>query len=243
VRAPSDRGLLEAWERGAGASPPRRALTLLECACDRPWGELAALSVGRRDALLVRLRELLFGPHIEAVATCERCQAALEIAVSTEGLRTGEGGDAAYAGALSVDGWALSFRLPTSLDLFALGGVTDVEAGRRALVARCTWDVTDPDGAAASSSELPAAIVDALAARMGEIDAQAVVTLAMRCPECAATMAPRFDVASFLWSEVDAWARALAMDVHVLASSYGWSEAEILALGSRRARYLELILG
>jgi hypothetical protein len=33
------------------------------------------------------------------------------------------------------------------------------------------------------------------------------------------------------------------LDVHALASTYGWTEAEVLALGLRRELYLELVSG
>ena len=51
-------------------------------------------------------------------------------------------------------------------------------------------------------------------------------------------------MASFVWEEVDAAARRLLGEVHALASAYGWSQEEILALGSqRRAAYMRLIAG
>ena len=40
---------------------------------------------------------------------------------------------------------------------------------------------------------------------------------------------------------LDAWARATLLDVHLLATAYGWSEPEVLALSALRRRYyLEL---
>ena len=44
------------------------------------------------------------------------------------------------------------------------------------------------------------------------------------------------------WTEVQAHAAQLLRDVHLLASNYGWREAEILNLSPvRRQAYLELI--
>jgi hypothetical protein len=41
---------------------------------------------------------------------------------------------------------------------------------------------------------------------------------------------------------VEARARRILQEVHTLASSYGWHEAEILALGdTRRAMYLQMV--
>ena len=52
-----------------------------------------------------------------------------------------------------------------------------------------------------------------------------------------------FDVAAFLDGEMGARAARLLDEVHLLALSYHWSEAEILALPSdRRQDYLKRIL-
>ena len=50
-----------------------------------------------------------------------------------------------------------------------------------------------------------------------------------------------FDIATVLWTELAGLARSLIEEVDALASAYGWSEREILALSGRRRRaYLEL---
>jgi hypothetical protein len=54
----------------------------------------------------------------------------------------------------------------------------------------------------------------------------------------------QLDTAALLWDEITARAGALLHEVHRLASAYGWSEAQILALSpARRARYLALVEG
>ena len=79
---------------------------------------------------------------------------------------------------------------------------------------------------------------------MAAADPQADVELALSCPACGHAWPAAFDIASFLWTEVDAWARVLLHEIHALASAYGWREADILALSPRRRRaYLELIGG
>jgi hypothetical protein len=51
-----------------------------------------------------------------------------------------------------------------------------------------------------------------------------------------------FDIVSHLWTELDAWARRMLREVHALAATYGWSEAEILRMSATRRRaYLDLI--
>jgi hypothetical protein len=47
---------------------------------------------------------------------------------------------------------------------------------------------------------------------------------------------------TFFWSEISAEARRLLLEVHNLASAYGWSESDILSMSALRRRYyLEMI--
>jgi hypothetical protein len=52
-----------------------------------------------------------------------------------------------------------------------------------------------------------------------------------------------FDIVSFLWTEIAAEAKRLLREVHILASAYGWREADIFSLSPlRRQFYLEAVL-
>ena len=51
----------------------------------------------------------------------------------------------------------------------------------------------------------------------------------------------QLDAGQLLWEEIEARALVLLREVHHLASAYGWSEAQILALTpARRASYLAM---
>ena len=51
-----------------------------------------------------------------------------------------------------------------------------------------------------------------------------------------------FDIVSFFWAEIDAWARRVLREVNVLARAYGWRESDILALSPvRRQIYLSMV--
>jgi hypothetical protein len=85
-------------------------------------------------------------------------------------------------------------------------------------------------------------MLEAITAAMAEADPQAEVELSLRCLMCGNQWLAPFDVVSFLWREIDAWATHILREVHQLASAYGWSERDILALSPlRRRHYLELI--
>jgi hypothetical protein len=68
-------------------------------------------------------------------------------------------------------------------------------------------------------------------------DPLADVRLAVTCGECGHQWDTTFDIASLLWTEICAAVERLLSDVHMLARAYGWSEAEVLAVGPRRRQY------
>ncbi|MDC0767020.1 hypothetical protein [Streptomyces sp. HD] len=134
-------------------------------------------------------------------------------------------------------GWDVEFRLPGVADLTAAARAADP---RMALLARCLVSATR-DGAAVGAGDLPVPVQRRIAEAVEAADPGADVTLNIACPECGAATRAELDIASYLWTELDAWARDLLLDVHLLATSYGWSEPEILALSPLRRRYyLEL---
>jgi hypothetical protein len=77
---------------------------------------------------------------------------------------------------------------------------------------------------------------------MSNADPMADIHLALNCPSCEHKWMAPFDIVAFLWREISAAARRLLREVHTLASAYGWTESEILALSPvRRRAYLEMI--
>lgn len=234
MRTPSAAELLNVWERGRSARHAERALLMLAAAEPDASAEgLAALTVGRRDAGLLRLRERLFGPHLESVTRCPACGELLELTLDTADLLS----DAPVAPAgpfwLDTEGGRVLFRLPTSADLLAMDGGHGASVG---LLERCVEEVV---GEAAS---LPPDLVTRVAARMAEADPLADVQLSLSCPACGERWIGSFDAVSYLWDEIDAWAHRTLREVHLLARAYGWGEVEILSLSPlRRHAYLDLV--
>jgi|SRR5215218_488801 len=236
MRPLSAHDLLQVWEVGEDQSPVDRALTILAAACpELTPDELAALSVGQRDARLLSLRERTSGPRLNCFAECPQCAERLEFDVAVADLRVAAEPDEG-AWELVAENFVLRFRLPDSRDLAAAAGCPDQSAARDLLVQRCVLQA-GRDGVSIACSELPAEIISALARRMVECDPQAEVLLDLRCPECAHGWQVLLDIAGFFWTELSAQARRLLNEVRSLALVYGWREADILAMSARRRQY------
>jgi hypothetical protein len=234
--------LLEAWERGLGQPPLQRALTLLAAACpDIPLEVLEHLSLGQRDARLLTLREWTFGPQLVSLATCLGCQERLELTFNLADLRVAPTVEPGETLALNVGGYALRFRLLNSQDLATIAHQSAVATIRQVLLGRCLL-TAHHDGQPQSADRLPPYVVDAMVEHMAQADPQADIQLSLMCPQCGHQWQVAFDIASFFWSEIDAWANRILREVHILASRYGWSEMDILALSPwRRQLYLDMV--
>ena len=232
MRLPSAAELLDLVDRGATLAPPRRAALVLEIAVPGEAHEaLARLPIGRRDALLLRVRDLLFGSEFEATVRCPRCADQLEVLLGADDVRRESPEGAPGCARVGAD--ETRFRLPNSLDLIAVAGEPDPAARERLLWRRCVeWP----------NEEVPEAVRVAVGEAMRFADPQAAVAVPMECPACGHSWADPFDIAGFLWDELRAWALRTSREVHLLATAYGWSEGEILSLSAaRRRRYLELV--
>lgn len=258
MRALSSAELLDVWDRGLRQTPLERALTILGAARpDAPPDVLAALDVGRRDALLLELRERTFGTRLTSVVACSQCGERLEFSFGTDDIRVAPVDDAS-ARQLSMEGYEVCFRPPDSRDLAAaalagadasdaadaldaLDPADTPDAQRTAMIARCVIDARR-GGEPVPAQSLPAHVVDALEEGMRRAALQADVSIGIACPCCGHEWQAAFDIVSYFWSEIEACARRLLRDVHVLARAYGWHEREILAMSAaRRQCYLDMV--
>jgi hypothetical protein len=232
VRELGPRELLKLWEAGITQDPVWRAVTLLAAARGGSATEAATVDVGTRDVLLARLFRLLAGDQVPACADCPGCEVVLEVPVDVAAVAALPVHEPGQRMTALMEGAEVPFRLPTTADLIALGGCLPDQA-RAALLAACLG--TDPE--TAPETETGAAVETAMAqlAPAGAID------LLVRCPACGLDSSLPLDMPVLLWAEIEAQASALMRDVHALATSYGWTEGDVLDLSpQRRAVYLDL---
>lgn len=233
--------LLDVWERAAAVSPVARPLAILAAA--EPGCSVDALGVeplGRRDARLSALRASLRGSVVEATAACPGCGEDVEARFDQRHVW-----DAAASPGAPVEvearGWRLVCRPLTTADLVAAEG--DLLDGADVLFERCV-SAAWRGGERADPADAPPEVRDAVEQALADADPAADVVLALVCPSCGEAWDAPFDLAAFVWAELDFEARRVMREVDVLARAYGWREPDILRLSPwRRRRYLELVFG
>ena len=240
--SPTD--LLHIWEKGQQQHYVDRALTIL--IQDNPKHgrqELVSITIGERDRRLLALRERIFGQDIYSTTTCPECHERVEFELDTATLRTKasttEHDKDSFL--LNCDDYSINFRLLTSLDLAAIAGCANEASARELLLKQCVLDV-HKNGTTIGLHDISDQEILKLQEKINELDPQAEILLDLKCPGCGIEYQMLFDIATFLWEEIDKKAMRLLEEVHILASSYKWSEKEILSLSPERRRfYIERI--
>lgn len=223
--------LLDAWEMALSEPEPLGAPSLL---VSLGWvagvNELADSTTGETDRLLFALRENVFGPALECVATCPSCAEVREFNTSAGDLMP----PAPYAVTqhVSLLEGQLQCRTVLNSDVRDLIGAAGTVSARQ-LLQKCAvgessalQTVTDED-------------CDRALGELAEADPGSCIEIALDC-ECGHQWIDEFDIRTFLLAELTDWAVRALRDVHRLASRYGWSESAILRMSPWRKRiYLD----
>lgn len=235
--------ILDLADAGANASPVQRALLLVAAAAPA-LDDVAALPVGRGNAIILEARQAALSEDLASRAACPACDEALEFMLHTSELLAQAQGDApATIFQVRFDDLVIAARLPTIGDLLAIGLEVDLEAAQRQLLACCVLEA-QVHGDPISAIMLPEAAIAALAAEIRARDPLVETTIDMRCPGCEHAWQATLDIPAFVWHEFSAMADRIAGEVDTLARAYGWGEQAILALSARRRRrYLAMIEG
>jgi hypothetical protein len=234
--------LISVWEQNQGLNPIRQGLALLSAACpEMSLEQLTSLTIGQRNNLLLQLRSRTFGTDLPGTVTCPNCGVDLEFQIKVSDIFEMGNTESAESIVVEIANYKVSFRLPNSKDLLILQDENDIDSRRSILFKHCLIEVQH-NVRGQTDEELPIEVVDAISNRMSQADPQAEIQVALFCPDCDHHWQAVFDIVSFFWSEINAWTRSILSEVHLLASVYGWQEADILAMNpARRKLYLDMV--
>lgn len=232
--------------------PDRAALTtrlLARCAADESLAfaarEEAAwdLPVSTRIARLLRILELTTDDPALAVALrCPHanCGHSFEIALPFAALAAEAHKDDSAGRIVSFptgDAAPLAFRLPTGRDLVAWRRhASNNPSDGLGMIVRSL--AAEP----AALVELSSEQLTTLAAAMEAADPLVAFTVETSCPHCQRNATLDVDLEAVALRELGRIRRKILRDVHALATRYGWTEADVLAIPPRRrAEYRRMI--
>jgi hypothetical protein len=251
-------------EAGESLSAPVRVTALLSRCILRVGAEenvtpemVRALTVGDREALLLHLRRITYGERLPCLLNCtdSACGERMDLELKVSELllepyaASQEWNEVAVRTEKKM--YRVRLRVPNGLDQEFVAerawmNVTDAE---NLLLQRCVESVSAQSVSAEVSSPLtmaewPAELADKIGRKFGEIDPQAEILLSLQCPACGQAFTGEFDAGAYLYHELRGHIPYLYREVHQMARSYHWSEAEILSMTPRkRSVYLNLLAG
>lgn len=233
------RALLETWEQAIALPPYGRALRMWQSLSNQSDDDTKDATVGQCDRGLIAIYRGLFGNELTCRANCPECNedheldlklAMFDIPHPVEGIRK-----------IRIGGATLHWRFPRAQ---ALGNLVMARKSsteiRKQLIQECVAEVRKGKKQLAFEA-WPSELTSKLATVMSEADPLLDPRVSITCTACGHLWSVCFDIASFLWNEIDLVARRLMNEVHRLAMAYGWSESQILEMtAARRAAYLQM---
>ena len=227
LRDPTGEDELVAAEGNAAASS--RLLDRLITRVNDAGGlvDTSTLSVSEHDRLLTAIFTRLYGDKADCHAACGSCGEAFEFELPLDRILTEQAEEAARWGEPDAEGWwtaeqGVRFRAPTASEAL----VTDVDSLR----ALCL------EGEPPDSFDLEAALAGAAPTLSLDV--------AVTCPHCDTAQNARFDIARHLARSLQRELPFLLREAHLIASTYGWSHGEIMALSRNdRRAFAGLIAG
>ena len=236
--------LLQIWEMGIDSSVLNSGIQLLNIAYNMPGIQDAAqLSIGERDARLLLMREKLFGKQLVSKAQCPKCAETVEWEMSTTEmlLQSPQLDSQPKIFELEIENFHLQFRLPNSEDILKQMDNNSKKMNSRQLLFDCIIDVKAKNKKY-NITDLPEVALEMLMQQMEKEDPQSNLSLSLNCPVCSNQWTAVFNILSYLWAEIDNWAKHLLQEIYVLARAFGWSERDIVNMSSRRRQmYLEML--
>jgi hypothetical protein len=228
----TEMALVDLGDAASNLSQPARVSRFLAETVESVGGapvDPGALSVGDRQYLVRQIGARLGPDTVWLGGTCQTCDGPFEVPVTQSDLPVKPAGPGYPQTRLSVEGTACVLRSPTGADQEAIAGLPP-GAAADALFALLVEQVETGALGVEAKQQLEAAIED--------LSPEVALEVATSCPECGAAL--RIEIDPYL--ALSRPSSDILDEIHLIASQYHWSEAEILALPrARRQAYLARI--
>jgi hypothetical protein len=198
-----------------------------------------SLTLAERDWLLLQLQQRSFGKEITGEVRCPSCQTLNEIRFAAGGLVDPPRGESRLLEIPLTSGSTAMVRPLTAGDHEHFAALVDLEADAQVATALSRL-LSGADGTIDVSrltAEDRREIVKAI-----EATAPDPIELQLACSSCEVAFTAPLDLGGFVIAELLSHSRTLIDDVHTLATTYHWSESDVLGLPlQRRIAYLTRI--
>lgn len=236
--------LLQVWEKSLDKSLIDKSMFLLSVACSvSDIKILTHLSIGDRDMRLFLLRKWMFGTRLTNLANCPQCGESMEWEMSMEDFDLEEVNTLPSPRQfnLTVEDYQLKFRLPNSHDLIKVMNNKNYQNNPNKILEDCILNAKR-SGHDCSTSEVPEKVFQTLDEHISKEDPKANINILLNCESCKHQWETAFDIVSYLWTEIDNWAKHILQEVYTLARAFNWSEKDILEMSPQRRRmYLQML--
>ncbi|WP_444997845.1 T4 family baseplate hub assembly chaperone [Aliikangiella sp. IMCC44359] len=236
--------LLAAWEQGLDRPILEKVMILLMASYPEIKPDtFLNMSIGQRDQYLFKLRQSLFGQQLFNSVNCPQCEERLEWENKVSDFLAVENDFSKLQDSLfiEVEGYKVFFRLPNSIDISSVLLINDLNLSEQYLLQKCIKK-SEYQGSECKLEDLPEKIYQELSQAIERLDSQAEILINLKCPECSHQWDVVFDIANYIWSDLNDWSVQMLQSIYRLAAAYGWSEKEILSLSPlRRQLYLGML--
>jgi len=200
-----------------------------------------ALSIGDRQFLTQQLAVLQGLNEVWMSTVCRRCGESFDFLIRFSELPVKEAGPGFPFVQVTTSLGEACWRVPTGADQKVLASLLEGEDGPRGLVDRCLVAVSDLGEQADWApwlADLSQEDVKHIEAALEEVAPEVTAEVQVSCIACGQNHRVEIDPYFGLYYKN----KDITTEIHLIASNYHWSEADILSLSQgRRQRYLHLI--
>ena len=228
--------ILDVWDNCVNKGQLYKGVILASLAFpDKDPSSIMKWSIEKRDAALFHIRKTLFGNQFTNLAHCPQCSQTVEWELSFQQLQIPsilEMPDNVEI-AIDIPAYKILVRLPNSNDLLIKD---ELQILYSCILNRDNYEDQNFE------TGLPDLLVQKINEQFNSSCYASNITYQLNCTDCSHEWQGIFDILSYLWKEIDQWAKGFLQQISLLAKAYGWSETEIINMSkNRRNHYLQLI--
>ncbi|NOR05034.1 MAG: hypothetical protein GQ575_01845 [Deltaproteobacteria bacterium] len=233
---------------GSDGSLPSQVTAALSATLGQVGGDVPTLS--RVEALCVADRQFLMRclaiflgmEDIWLTARCARCGKCFDFFIKQSELPVKQAGESFPFASVETSAGLCRMRVPNGADQVAIAAIEDSEVALQTLVHLCIVgfpDASDGEGKPENlAKKFNADDLRRVEAALEEVAAEVTTMIQAVCPECE--QANLVEINPYMCLQQGQ--TSLFSEIHILASTYHWSETEILSMPkNRRQCYLKLI--